>query len=180
MDSIENKNAYRKQYEGIFGSGKKSNGFHAKAHLDDIKRLNIKSLCDVGCGDGQFCVWAKTEGMDPVIGIDWEHPVNGTSNIQWIKDDFLTSGVPSKSVEFVTAFDVLEHFFYYEIDDILSRMVDIATRGMLFTIGHHQSDNMHNIVQPPLWWINKIAPYARIHEPDKLIEDSLWICEITQ
>ena len=107
--------SYRLQYRTMYAAGKKSNGFHSRPYLQYIEALKIKSLIDVGCGDGSFPIWCKDHGVEEVYGLDWEHPVPNDNRVTWIQEDLLKIPLPDKHVEYITGFDVLEHIFPEQI-----------------------------------------------------------------
>lgn len=138
-----------------------------------IPSLNIKNLCDVGCGDGKFLYDMVTRfGVEKAYGLDIAHvfldTVKKHPKIEYFDTEAKSIPLSDNSVEYVTSFDVLEHILPEEIDDTLDELYRVATIGFLFTISNKLSSesdedgNLHVIVEPPEWWFNKLSKYGNV------------------
>ena len=139
----------------------KHTGFHAQGVLPHLAELGICSVCDIGTGDGRFCLWARDQGIDPVIGVDWTCPAEG-EGVTWITCTAWAVPIADDSVEWVTAFDVMEHLFEEDIDEALDEFARIATVGFIFQISYGQSAGMHLTVKPREWWIDRVSRVASL------------------
>lgn len=141
---------------------------HAKAAglYDIILNLKLNSICDVGCGGGEFCEWAS-KTIKTVYGVDLAsvrtNQVIKNGKIIYFDSDAGHIPLEDKSVEFVTCFDCLEHCPEEDIDEIFIEFKRVASKGFFFTIATWQTkilslgEVLHLTVKPEIWWEKKIA-----------------------
>jgi len=145
---------------------------HSAKVRKQISRLNINSVCDIGCGNGKFCKRMKKQRCDTVIGVDFVFKNEG-SDVQWINCYAHDIPIEDSSVEYATAFDCLEHILPEDIDLVLSEMNRISTKGCIVSVPYKQSptkyqkQGLHPIVQNKEWWINKLSTLGDIVEWDE-------------
>lgn len=163
---LEEKSLYDKLYKKGYGGS-----FHAKYALDKIKEMNIKSLCDVGCGQGQFPVWASDNGIHPVYGIDCSSDFKvANGKVQFFNSFAHELPLNDKSVEFVTSFDMLEHILPEDTERVLWEFERVATRGFFFSISYIESvikvdgRNLHPNIHPKSWWKEKLSVFGKVSE----------------
>lgn len=139
-------------------------GLHQKKSFGDrpdyskfkkwIDMFSPQSIIDYGCGKGNLVESLKLEynivdGYDPAI--EKYQKINCTSY------DFLLST------------DVLEHIEYDYIDDVLSHMSSLFTKGAYIVIATTPANNIlpdgrnaHLIQEQPEWWKNKILQHMDV------------------
>lgn len=159
----------KKKYEFIYGKKgrwkvKKYGGSnYAQKIYDLIKNLKIRSLCDVGCGKGDFCRWCANNKIKST-GIDIASKPEG-SGVTLLNAYAQELPLEDKSFEFVTAFDMLEHLppedFYLTLDEFKR----VSTRGMIFSLSYTRAsnvfgENLHLIIQPKDWWAEQLSKYG--------------------
>lgn len=139
-----------------------------------IKEYNFKSALDVGCGDGTFCCdLVHLFGCEKVYGLDIASVVlNMVKNIdnQIIYFDGEAKALPldDNSVEFVTAFDVLEHILPQDVEKTIQEFDRVSTKGLMLSISHRLSgeivdgSNLHMCVKPFKWWKEKLSRYFEV------------------
>jgi ubiquinone/menaquinone biosynthesis C-methylase UbiE len=151
----------------------------------EIQNLKYKSICDVGCGNGLFVNnLSKKEFVENIYGVDLV-TVNMGLTIENSKVNYIdapASDIPidDKSVELLTAFDVLEHIHPSEVDNSLDEFFRITTKSFMFSIAHglsgeeHGGENLHMTVKPFEWWSDKISKYAKLvknFNPDNIRDE---------
>lgn len=143
-----------------------------KPFYDDIKMLQVSSVCDVGCGNGMFVNDMVSMGMKEVYGVDL---VTVAMNLVIKNDgieyhDSVANNLPleDNSVDLLTAFDVLEHIAPSEVESSLEEFARVSKKYMMFSISHrqsgeeHEGENLHLTVQPFDWWSEKISKHATL------------------
>jgi len=133
---------------------------HSKPMRDYIiSNLKPKSLLDVGCGGGQFVDFCKSQNVD-ARGVDIASPYDIVAPAHDIP-------LEDKSVEYLTAFDMLEHLVEEEVDEVLQEFVRLTTKGFIFTIAYKQSvgkgvdgELLHPTIKPESWWVDKIIQHS--------------------
>ena len=178
-----------------FGSRANCGGLATKLHIA-LLRLHEKGVCDAfidyGCGKGNLVMNLRNiissnitiDGYDPAI------------------DQF--NQKPTKSYDFLSCFDVLEHIEDKYIDNVLDHIRSLA-KGIAYIAVDLQpavkklenGRNAHILLAPPDWWTTKIAQYfsSQISFPIKhslgfnqkivffcsnnidLFEDMLFVCK---
>ena len=157
----------KNKYDMIYASNEqkyKSYGHtnHGKGAISLLVKENIKSLIDVGCGHNQFCNLANSKNIS-AIGVDSSCP----------SADILAHShklpFENKSVDCVTAFDVLEHLLMDEIKESLDEFYRISKKWFIFSISYRDSyaraingESLHPTIMPEKWWIKKLTPYGII------------------
>lgn len=147
---------------GIYGHGN-----HGKDSYGYIKGLNINSILDVGCGQGNFVNHMQQILEIPnVYGLDIAS-VRTKNHIQndkitWIDSQAHIIPLESNSIEYITSFDCLEHVLEEDVDNIVDEFFRVSTKGLILKIAYRQAiertlngDILHMTVQPEEWWIHK-------------------------
>ncbi len=137
---------------------------HAKGAYKHIKKLNPQSVVDVGCGNGEFCRWLRGELKTPrVFALDWAAVPDLPPSVVYWQRPVWDIPLPDKSVDFVTAFDVLEHLLISDVLQTLDEFVRVAKKGMIFSISFEDSKNrahdgstLHPTVRSRKWWVDII------------------------
>jgi ubiquinone/menaquinone biosynthesis C-methylase UbiE len=172
--SIENKRQEEKKiYEKLYNQhGSYGGDMHSKNALDKILSMGIKSLVDVGCGRGQFPNWAKRNGIEVVHGVDFaakfDKVEEGVELHRGYAHDLTFLG--DDSVEYVTAFDVLEHLIPEDTETVLDEFNRVATRGFIFSIAYEPSKilvegrNLHPNVKSEEWWVDFLGKYGTVEK----------------
>ncbi len=158
-------NPERYKYDYIYSEQMSNNGYASYGHSNHGARMldklsSAKSLLDVGCGHNEFVIELQRRGCQNSIGVDFSCP--GADVIYDITD-----GLPfdSKSFEWVTAFDVLEHIRMEHILGVLEEMQRVSEK-FCFSIAFRPSsilangENLHPTVKPMEWWLENIQAFA--------------------
>ncbi len=131
-----------------------------------IEALNIKSICDVGCGAGGFCN-GISNSCPVVYGIDFASvDTNKTiknDKVKYISAEAHNIPLPDNSVELITSFDCLEHCLPQDIDKVFQEFNRIATKGYVLTMPYgsqHDTQLLHKIIQKQGWWMDKIKEHC--------------------
>jgi len=150
---------------------------HAKDMYPIIEKMDIKSVCDVGCGYGDFCNWMIRK-CDKVVGVDIGSIAAGSiidnPKITFIDAEAKNIPLPDNCVEYVTSFDCLEHCLEEDVDDILQEFSRIASVGFIFSICYKQARQkstkgncLHMTVRSEKWWIKKISRFGEVKKVEK-------------
>jgi ubiquinone/menaquinone biosynthesis C-methylase UbiE len=159
------------------------NSFNNILTEEDYKTIKsidqISSLCDVGCGDGTFCLWVKKNICRSLYGVDFASnfcPVR----MWWFKEDAHDIRLPDKYIDYITALNLMEYLIVEDVDFVLQEFCRIAVKGVIFYLTFTLPDSnnilekkLKTIIKPKSWWINKFEKYGRIKEVDKFIIISL-------
>ena len=146
-----------------------------------VKANGVQSLLDVGCGNGQFAIDASQfipdiHAMD-IASVKAGRVINDSTQIVKYYDAN-ANAIPleDNAVEIVTAFDVLEHIPSDELDQVLTEMDRVSTKGMIFSIatcpakgvgtGHELHLSVHNLG----WWQEKLGKYGKVYLAGKTPE----------
>ena len=153
--------------------------------LETLKRWNVSSLLDVGCGYGNFCD-AAALFIPRVYGLDIASVATGNvidnPEITYLDGEAKHLPLPDDAVEWITSFDCLEHCLEAEIDDILKEFNRVACNGFVLSISYEpcEMDGMplHMTVKPESWWIKKLSKYGRVskHEQAPITGAPYLIC----
>ena len=173
MDFLDEKRHHEQEkYEHIAGNRDSFNGYGANAHgaslIWKIKELSPKSICDVGTATGRFCIMLEDEGIEEVIGVDFAFVPEGGRNIRWIKAFAHDMPIEDKSVDYVTAFDFLEHVLPEEVNEVLDEFRRISKKGFMFSVSYKESchsvggENLHMTVRSKEWWHEKFKEYGEV------------------
>lgn len=191
----ELRNIERKRYIRCFidyVDGCDGNWGETAGAYDILKSYGIDTICDIGCGIGNFIYGAvergivsKAYGIDPAsIAIHklLEHDIikkcpgaiaNGNLQlhdcVEYIEGDASYINLDDNSVDAVTSFDCLEHVLPEDIDTSLKEMIRVSKKYLILSIGISSSkfyEGKHN--HPSLykgnWWQDKLSQYcAEVH-----------------
>ena len=175
-----------KNYENRHNEGY-GRGFWGKNAIPFIKKLNTKSVCDVGCGYGRFCD-SISEFVETVYGVDIAsvktQNIIDNKKINWIDAEAKSIPLPDNAVEWLTSFDCLEHCLPNDIDIILNEFNRIATKGFIFSISYvddrHLWLKLHMTVKNEDWWLDKFQQYGTISRGEFIGESSCRYIIITK
>ena len=167
------------------------------AFYDAIPKLeDFNIICDVGCGNGEFCCDMVSKfghkisfGVDPAtVGLGIPIFNNRVVYLDAPAHRIPLSDNGGGLVNYVTAFDVLEHNEEAYLDDVFCEFNRVAKTGWLFSICHGPSgeqlngENLHATIQPREWWVERISKYATIevHTNSHVAHagNSLMICKL--
>jgi len=160
----------QKRYDYIYSPefNKKRYGHanYAQRVYDMIDKLKIKSILDVGCGGGEFCKRCVSKGIK-TYGMDISSEPEIDDRVTWIKGIAQKIPLKDKSVEFVSAFDMLEHLPPEDLHIALSEFKRVATRGMILSFSYIRAsevmgENLHLIIEPKEWWIKQVIKYGHL------------------
>lgn len=128
-----------------------------------------RSLCDVGTGYGNLPRRLFAAGCRFAMGIDFAMPKEwrtvkrgDTGMLVLSKATAHAIPLPDKSVQYATAFDVLEHLVPDEVDECLAELRRVAQQTVMVSICYKPSvllvdgKNLHPTVQPKEWWAEKL------------------------
>lgn len=149
---------------------------HGKTAEPIILTLKPDSICDVGCGQGNFCIWAAENGIQ-AYGVDIasvttghviEHP-----GVTYIDAEAKSIPLPDKSVDYIVSFDCLEHCLQKDIIHIFKEFARIARKGFVLKIVYTEWEvwdmRLHMTVQPEKWWLEHIEPYATVDKQGEFL-----------
>ncbi len=149
------------KYQGIYSSPEKFPRYghtnHGARALSLLRKWNPASLVDVGCGYNEFVLAARAQSPAlTATGVDFACP--GAD----LQADITALPFTTKSVDVVTAFDVMEHVTPEQVDAALAEMARISAR-FIFSISYQASVNkwrgetLHPTVRPEAWWITRLV-----------------------
>ena len=130
---------------------------HGQDALEYVLGKKPNLVVDFGCGRNNFIEALKTEGVKG-IGVDFVYQEAD------IVAPMHEIPLENDSVDFVTAFDSLEHLLTEDVDLVLGEMKRIATpqADFCFSISYVSSnilvhnENLHPTVKSEYWWKQKI------------------------
>lgn len=160
---MDAKRIYDEVYETIPGYGDVNHGGRMQRYV--VKELKPKSVLDVGCGKGVFCQYLAKNGI-LTYGLDVSAPLPKTNNVTWFKHDL--KSIPLMTVEWVTAFDVLEHIPEKDLEKVFKEFDRVARKGFIFSICFRdsiykvQGQSLHPTVKPVQWWKDKLSSLGNV------------------
>ncbi len=153
---------YREIYAQASGQRPYGSTNHSKPAVGRLFNLGIKSLIDVGCGNGKFCRWSQATGVE-VFALDFASAPGLPSSIAFSSAPTWNIPLPDGTVEYVTAFDVLEHLLREDIAPTLREFRRVSTVGMILSISYRESNaraldgsSLHPTIEPREWWLETI------------------------
>lgn len=172
--SLEAKRRHEQsKYDKIYaGGGTYGTKEHWRVMRNDIAALDIKSLCDVGTGNGNFPRLMGSRGARPAVGVDFAMPSKwevDTESLVLKRASAHDLPLSDGEVQYVTAFDMLEHLLPEEVDPVLEEFARVASKGFVFTIATKPSrrlvdgETLHPTVQSTEWWkraIGRVTGFA--------------------
>lgn len=132
--------------------------WHPELWLWAMSALNIRSVLDVGCGEGHAARFFKTHGCD-VVGVDGSRRAQQDSKIpeQHVLHDF-TNGpwLPQQACELVWSSEFVEHVEEKFCDNFLATF-STATRFVFMTFAGPDQPGWHHVnCQPQGYWEEKL------------------------
>ena len=156
---------YKTIYEAQPGYGTVN---HAGRMQQYIAWQKPDSLLDIGCGDGQFLDYLLAQGVR-VCGIDiW--PSHKKKHI--LRADARDLPFADKQFDWITAFDVLEHFTQADVDIVLAEAKRVAQSMLAFSICFRDSifdvdgESLHRTVKSHEWWSQRLGEYGEVADFD--------------
>lgn len=174
IDLYEDKNNIYKKNNDSRGYGAGNNGSSILDYM--INNLSFKNVCDVGTGQGHFCVdLANKSDVECVWGVDFAsvktNKVIKHDKVVYLDNEAHQIDLPDNSVDYLTSFDCLEHCVEEEVDKVLDEFNRIAVKGWVLRIAYRQAyekslnnENLHMTVRPEEWWVKKIKRYGNVEK----------------
>lgn len=166
------KETYDKVYETMPDYGKVNHAGPMQAYIVDELHPKPASVLDVGCGRGDFIKFLATKGI-AATGVDVSAPrPDANGGFEFVNMDVRELQPALAVVDWVTAFDFLEHLPEEELDSILEALMVRARYGMIFSICFRDSiyrcfdKSLHKTVKPAEWWKEKLSKYGEVEEWD--------------
>jgi ubiquinone/menaquinone biosynthesis C-methylase UbiE len=117
---------------------------------NEIERLDItlsnlpsgiKTLCDVGCGNGIFLDRLKVRFGDKLQIVGVERSKNAISKVKHevIESDISSLDIADQTFECVTALQVIEHMMYDKYQIGLSELCRVSSKYVLITVPFNQN-----------------------------------------
>ncbi len=162
----EKRRQYKLLYEKDPSYGKENFG---QKIYEKLKKMAITSICDVGCGEGEFCRWSHKHLTRRTFGVDFAQGYHG-HGIYWFDDYAHDIRLPDKYVDYVTAFDLMEHLIPADVYFVMEEFKRISKKGVIFYLTYKPMenniirDNLHTNLKPRTWWIDRLSPYGHIEE----------------
>lgn len=138
-------------------------GMHGRKKIPDIiEYVDSKNvlILDVGCGNNQLVQSLRLKGYN-AIGVDIASP---------LADKLMDADAldfTDKSVDLLTAFDVLEHIKESDLDAVFTEFQRVAHKFM-FTIATVPEVRkklnyvLHVTIHPFLWWVKTINQFGTV------------------
>jgi len=150
----------KKLYDQLASTGKYGCGFFGKDAIELILFNEFDYILDIGCGTNVFAKTLREKGIQ-AYGVDISNP----------KADFIAPAhklpFEDEGYNWITSFDMLEHLFPGEIDEVLTEFERIARRGFIFSICYGPSKidrRLHPTNKPEEWWIAKLSDYIKVNK----------------
>jgi len=159
----------RRRDGAMYGSA-----FHAQGLLARIETMDIQSICDVGTGNGEFPRWMADNGCPVVYGTDLVATPAG-EGVVWFRAPARLLPLPDNAVEYISAFDVLEHVVREDLALVLQEFCRTAAKGLLLSVGTRPSHTKINGSRTSLHptrlarksWARKLARYGDVEQIDR-------------
>jgi ubiquinone/menaquinone biosynthesis C-methylase UbiE len=189
----DEENVERERYINCFAQGKDScdgNWGKSVGATDVIRKMNVKSICDVGCGVGNWLIHCvKTFDLEEVYGIDpasiFLSKTHTHEKIQYMEGTAKSIPLPDNSVDCVTSFEVLEHVLPQYIDESLQEIARVTKRYAILLVCLKESvefegKNNHPCIMTQDEWTNKMKQHfssvkITIHRNGKSV---MYECEL--
>lgn len=138
-------------------------------HLDSgslewaIKKFNIKSFLDIGCGPGGMVRLAKKLNIES-FGIDGDPTVIENNNNFHLHDYTLQPYTPNKMYDLVWSCEFVEHVEEKYIDNFLTTFK--SGRYIILTHAPPGVPGRHHVnCQPATYWIDEFKKHNLIFDP---------------
>jgi len=150
-------------------------------HAKYLKKSDIKSVLEVGCGNGKF-LHAGAKIFDEIVGVDWAESgelANLPDNVSFARANILELEFENNQFDLVCSADVLEHFPTEEIEGLVKKLID-AGKYNYHVIACYDDNKSHLTIWKPQQWLNlfhRIDPSFRMK--DKFFRNRGDVCVIT-
>ena len=149
-----------------------------------VKKFDVKSMLDVGCGQGCVSYYAQKKGVE-VLGIDGdpgnlhgEYNFKRPSDYPFMLHDYTTGPAPvDKEVDLVWSVEFLEHVE----EEYMPNFMDTFRKGKVLIVTHalphagtvnHRSmtNHLHVNEREPGYWLEKFDEYGFDYQKDLSME----------
>jgi|AACY02.3.fsa_nt_gi 2-polyprenyl-3-methyl-5-hydroxy-6-metoxy-1,4-benzoquinol methylase len=150
-------------------------------HAKYLKKKDIESVLEVGCGNGKF-LHAGAKIFDEIVGVDWaESEELGLlpDNASFAKASILDLDFEENQFDLICSSDVLEHFPTEDLKGLVEKLIKSAKYNY-HVIACYDDHKSHLTVWKPQQWLNifhKIDPSFRMK--DKFFCSRGDVCVIT-
>jgi hypothetical protein len=138
---------------GFGGDGKK----HAERVLEYARKIDARSICDYGCGEGTLKPALQALGWCGFVS-EYDPAMKGREALP-------------KPAHLLVCTDVLEHIEPDRLELVMRHQFLVAERGAFFTIATRPANkvlpdgrNAHLIQETPDWWMAKLAAIGWVVE----------------
>lgn len=132
-----------------------------------VKEFGIRSVIDVGCGQGFSTQFFKELGVE-VTGVEGGNEAIETSPVaQLIVHHDYTKGPfrPTQAADLIWCCEFVEHVEERYVENFLATFA--AGRYCLMTHAFPGQTGFHHVnLQPPEYWIQKLASVGFTHDPE--------------
>jgi len=128
-----------------------------------IREFNIKTMMDVGCGEGHAVKWFRDAGVE-ACGFDGLS-LNVQRSVTQISHFDLTTGELVVPVDLVWCCEVVEHIPELYLDNLLGTLASGRVIAMTHAIPHQLGHN-HVNCQNREYWIERIVERGYQHNED--------------
>lgn len=134
--------------------------WYLEERLDSYRNAMFVAA-DIGCGYCEFLQWLRSKSEDFYLyGVDIAVPIDNdffaVNDITFVRDAAWNLIFANKSVDLLTAFDVLEHIPAAMLKTTLAEFDRVCKGEMIFSIGHRSSKKigieLHQTIQAAPWW----------------------------
>ncbi len=146
----------------------------AKLIKDIIKKNQIKTMLDYGCGKGFFYSNPFNIHDQEIVSLKdyWKIDID-LYDPCYEKNSFLEE---TKKYDLVISIDVLEHIPSQDIDWVLEKIISKAKKYVFINVACYSAEallpnekNAHINVNDYNWWNNKILKLKKIYKNTKII-----------
>lgn len=145
-------------------------GHEGRTHIDDatlsylIKKYNIQSMYDVGCGPGGMLKLAQDKGID-AVGVDGDFTLKYPAELNIIIHDFTKGSLVCKEKDLSWSCEFLEHVEEQFMDNYFS--VFKQTKIVCCTFCNIQGTGHHHVnIQNQEYWDQKFLERGFLKEKE--------------
>ena len=155
MTLYDQQEAERQKYEAVYRQpnyrmGQDRMGFAREL----VNNANVNSYLDVSCGRGEMLDYAKTIGIKRIVGTEIVSYLTKRQDV--FKANAWDVGLPDKSFECVSLFDVIEHLLPADTEKTLYELKRLASKVIFFTAANYSASGggieLHVNRKPYLEW----------------------------
>lgn len=169
---------YKGVYSKLFASETDYIDIHPELHrykmvYKELQKLNnVKTLIDVGCGEGSLIRGLQVKFPDMTISsadLDNFHNIEGVEFKAINLAEKETLFTVDEPFDLLTCLDVLEHIEQRGIIDIIEWFSVISKKQILTIANHssvHNGEQLHKICKDMDWWTPRIEKHLNILDVD--------------